>query len=56
MEDSVYQAIKKLLETHVRKWKGVKTQADGLGYVLARIEDFVDDPDTAHTYAYGKEE
>ena len=55
MEDSVYQAIKKLLEKHVRTWKGVKTQADGLGYVMSRIEGFVDDHDEAYTYAFGKE-
>jgi len=55
MEDVVYEAIKKLLRMHVRTWKGVKTQKDGLGYVMARIEEFDTDHDAAYTYAYGKE-
>jgi len=56
MDDSVYQAIKKLLEKHVRTWKGVKRQEHGLGYVMGRIEEFVDDPDAAYTFAYGKKD
>lgn len=56
MEDSVYRAIEKLLKTHVKTWKGVKSQSDGLGYVLNMIEHFVDDHDSAFTYAYGEQE
>lgn len=52
MEESVYRAIAKLLSSSVKEWK-IK---GGLGYVLAMIEDFVDDHDAAFTYAYGKEE
>jgi len=52
MNDAVYDAIKALLKQHVRVWKNVKSQDDGLGYVMARIEEFVDDPDQAAQYAY----
>jgi len=52
MDMAVYDAIKALLKEHVRVWKNVKSQEDGLGYVMARIEGFVDDPDEAARYAY----
>lgn len=50
MESEPYEAIKKLLAKHVAKWKGVKSQEDGPGYVMARIEEFVDDPDVAQQF------
>jgi len=55
LESAVYHAIKKLLQKHVAKWKGVKSQEDGLGYVMNMIEGFCDDADSAYCYAYDEE-
>jgi len=52
MNEAVYDAIKALLKEHVRVWKNVKSQEDGLGFVMAQITEFIDDPDKAADYAY----
>jgi len=52
MNEAVYDAIEALLKEHVRVWKNVKSQEDGLGFVMAQITEFIDDPDQAADYAY----